>query len=56
LAALRHSPFLTPAVVRRVLAYTKPVFHPDDTDNTALLEHWTAELFGEQGSLVDHLH
>ena len=28
----------------------------DDTDNTALLAHWTAALFGEQGSLVDHLH
>jgi hypothetical protein len=56
LAAMRHSPLLTRAVVRRIRAYTKPGFHPDDTDNTALLEHWTAELFGEQGSLVDHLH
>jgi predicted metal-dependent hydrolase len=56
LAALRHSPFLTWAVMRRVLAYTKRGFHPDDTDNTTLLEHWTAALFGEQGSLVDHLH
>jgi predicted metal-dependent hydrolase len=55
-AALRHSPFLTRTVVRRVLAYTKRGFHPDDTDNTALLEHWTTALFGEQGSLVDHLH
>jgi predicted metal-dependent hydrolase len=56
LAALRHSPLLTRAVVRRIRAYTKRGFHPDDTDNTALLEHWTAALFGEQGSLVDHLH
>ena len=56
LAALRNSPLLTRAVVRRIRAYTKPGFHPDDTDNTALLEHWTAELFGEQGALVDHLH
>jgi predicted metal-dependent hydrolase len=55
-AALRHSPFLTRAVVRRVLAYTKPGFHPDDTDNTALLEHWTAALFGAHGSLAEHLH
>ena len=56
LAALRNSPLLTRAVVRRIRAYTKPGFHPDDTDNTALLEHWTAELFGDRGSLVDHLH
>jgi predicted metal-dependent hydrolase len=56
LAALRNSPLLTRTVMRRIRAYTKPGFHPDDTDNTALLEHWTAELFGEQGSLVDHLH
>jgi hypothetical protein len=54
-AALRHSPFLTRAVLQRVRAYTKRGFHPDDTDNTALLEHWTAELFGEHGTLVDHL-
>lgn len=56
LAALRHSPFLTGAVLRRVRAYTEPGFHPDDSDNTALIEQWTAALFGEQGSLVDHLH
>jgi predicted metal-dependent hydrolase len=56
LAALRHSPLLTRTVVRRIRAYTKAGFHPDDTDNTALLEHWTAELFGEHGALVDHLH
>jgi predicted metal-dependent hydrolase len=56
LAALRHSPLLTRAVVRRIRAYTKRGFHPDDTDNADLLQHWTAALFGEQGSLVDHLH
>jgi predicted metal-dependent hydrolase len=56
LAALRQSPLLTRSVARRIRAYTKRGFHPDDTDNTALLEHWTAALFGEQGSLVDHLH
>lgn len=55
-AALRRSPFLTRAVFRRVRDYTRVGFHPDDYDNAALLQHWTAELFGEQGSLVDHLH
>ncbi|MFD4444546.1 metal-dependent hydrolase [Nocardia sp. NPDC058519] len=55
LAALRHSPFLSRAVQHRVAAYNKHGFHPDDTDNTALLNYWTAELFGEKGRLVDHL-
>ncbi|MEV0549076.1 metal-dependent hydrolase [Nocardia salmonicida] len=55
LGAIPHSPFLTRAVQRRVGAYTKRGFHPDDSDNTALLEHWTAALFGEKGTLVDHL-
>ncbi|ORV39614.1 metal-dependent hydrolase [Mycolicibacter engbaekii] len=54
-AALRHSPFLTRTVFSRLGEYLRPGFHPDDHDNTALLEHWEAELFGEQGSLVDHL-
>lgn len=56
LAALRQSPLLTRAVVHRIRAYSKQGFHPDDTDNTVLVAHWTAALFGEQGSLVDHLH
>ncbi|MGI8680148.1 MAG: metal-dependent hydrolase [Jatrophihabitans sp.] len=55
IAALRHSPFLSPAVARRIRAYNKTGFHPNDNDNTALLEHWTAELFGTDGRLTDHL-
>lgn len=55
-AALRRSPFLTRAVFRRLGEYLRPGFHPDDQDNAALLEHWEAELFGEQGTLVDHLN
>ncbi|OBK88705.1 metal-dependent hydrolase [Mycolicibacter heraklionensis] len=55
-AALRHSPFLTRAVFRRLGEYLRPGFHPDDHDNAALLEQWEAALFGEQGSLVDHLN
>jgi uncharacterized protein len=54
-AALRHSPFLTRSVRRRIIAYNRVGFHPDDNDNTALLERWTAELFGTGGSLADHL-
>lgn len=55
IAALRHSPFLTRAVRRRIVAYNRRGFHPDDNDNTALLEHWTTELFGEQGRLANNL-
>ncbi|MFD8100155.1 metal-dependent hydrolase [Nocardia fluminea] len=55
LAAIPHSPFLARTVQRRVGAYNKRGFHPDDTDNTALLEYWTTALFGEKGTLVDHL-
>lgn len=55
-AALWRSPFLTRAVFHRLGEYLRPGFHPDDQDNTALLEHWSSALFGEQGSLADHLH
>jgi len=54
-ARLRHSQFLTGRMVRHLRAYSKPGFHPDDVDATALLEKWKAELFGAKGSLVDHL-
>ena len=55
LAALRHSPFLSPAVVQRIRDYNRVGFHPDDHDNSEVLRVWTARLFGEQGSLANHL-
>jgi len=55
LAELRHSPFLSPKVVRRIRDYNRVGFHPDDFDATDLVERWRVELFGEQGALVDHL-
>ncbi|MGH3645893.1 MAG: metal-dependent hydrolase [Micromonosporaceae bacterium] len=55
LLALRHSPFLSRTVQRRILAYNRKAFHPDDHDDTAILEHWQVELFGAEGRLVDHL-
>jgi predicted metal-dependent hydrolase len=42
---------MTPLLLR----YMKPGFHPSDIDNEALLEYWRAELFGTEGTLVDHL-
>ena len=55
LAELRHSPFLSRAVIRRLRDYNRVGFHPDDHDATEILERWRAELFGEQGRLTDHL-
>jgi uncharacterized protein len=54
-AALRHSPFLGRNMTRRIAAYNKVGFHPDDHDNTELLARWTEELFGAEGQLADHL-
>ena len=55
LADLRHSPFLSRHVIQRLRDYNRVGFHPDDHDATELLERWRIELFGEQGTLADHL-
>jgi predicted metal-dependent hydrolase len=53
MAALRHSPFLDRQMVRRLRAYNKPGFHPDDFDSTELVAHWRAQLFGPEGELTE---
>ncbi len=53
--ALRKSPWLTKDVRRRIRDYNRPGFHPDDHDATALLAEWRERLFGDEGTLVDHL-
>lgn len=55
IAALRHSPFLSGEVIRRIRDYNRVGFHPDDHDATALLDRWRAELFGADGLLADHI-
>jgi predicted metal-dependent hydrolase len=55
LRELRHSPFLGKEMVQAIKDYNKPGFHPNDHDNTELLEFWTKELFGEHGKLVGNL-
>ena len=35
--------------------YNRPDFHPDDRDTTELVATWTAELFGDHGTLNDKL-
>ena len=55
IAELRHSPFLSRDVVRRIRDYNRVGFHPDDNDASELLDRWRTELFGEQGMLADHV-
>jgi uncharacterized protein len=55
LRRLRTSPFLTGHVARRIRAYNRPGFHPDDIDARELVERWRAELFGDDGALNDRL-
>lgn len=45
---LRRSPFLQPAVVRRIASYNRRGFHPDDWDASELIARWKVELFAEQ--------
>lgn len=52
---LRTSPFLGKEMVAAIKDYNREGFHPNDHDNTELLDHWTKELFGEQGLLVGNL-
>lgn len=55
-ARLFRSPFFSGEVFRRLLSYSRKDFHPDEVDNTALVEKWNTVLFGEQGQIADHLH
>lgn len=55
LHTLWKSPLISWKMVKRVLAYDRVGFHPDDFDTTVLLDTWREELFGEHGELVDHL-
>ncbi len=56
LLRLRKNPFLQRDVVTRLMDYRREGFHPDDHPNDELIERWRVELFGEHGSLADHLH
>jgi predicted metal-dependent hydrolase len=42
-------------LVPRYLSYFRPRFHPNDRDNTALVAHWDAALFGAEGQMRDQL-
>ena len=51
----RESPMVDKSVWKRLKDYDRPGFHPDDWDTTELIDTWTAELFGEHGTLNDKL-
>ena len=55
LIRLPRSPFLAPAVVRRIRGYNRPDFHPDSFDATELLDRWRTELFGTDGVLAERV-
>lgn len=55
LAEVRHSPWLTREVRHRIRDYNRKGFHPEDNDNTEIVERWRAELFGSDGRLVERL-
>ncbi|SIL57506.1 Predicted metal-dependent hydrolase [Mycobacteroides abscessus subsp. abscessus] len=52
---LIRGPLLNDGMIGRLAVYMKKDFHPDDLDTDALLDQWRAELFGADGTLVDHL-
>ncbi|HVT65885.1 MAG TPA: metal-dependent hydrolase [Mycobacteriales bacterium] len=49
---LRTSPFLGKEMVACIKDYNRVGFHPNDHDNTELLDYWTKELFGTNGQLA----
>jgi predicted metal-dependent hydrolase len=55
LRRLRTSPFLTRDVWNRLKDYNRHDFHPDDHETADLVERWREELFGDAGTLTDHL-
>jgi uncharacterized protein len=52
---LKTSPIADPKLWAQLKDYNRADFHPDDSDTTALVETWRAELFGENGTLNDKL-
>lgn len=55
LRELKTSPFLGKEMVAMIKDYNREGFHPNDHDNTELLDYWTKELFGADGRLVGNL-
>ena len=52
---LLESPFVSRRLLSRLGDYLHEGFHPDDTDTTAMIARWRAELFGAEGTVEDRL-
>ncbi|MGI8662481.1 MAG: metal-dependent hydrolase [Acidimicrobiales bacterium] len=50
---LGANPFARAFLLRRLAAYVRPGFHPDDRDTGALVERWREVLFGTDGTLAN---
>ncbi len=51
LKKLRKSPLLSRELWLQLKDYNRPDFHPNDSDQTGLVDTWREELFGESGSM-----
>ena len=51
LKKLRKSPLLSRELWLQLKDYNRPDFHPNDSDQTGLVDTWREELFGETGSM-----
>lgn len=51
LIRFRKAPLMRRDVWRKLRAYTRPGFHPDDIDTSALVEEWRERFFGDDGTL-----
>lgn len=54
LVALVRGP-LFKGLLKDAAKYMRPGFHPDDTDDTALVEEWRHRLFDAGGAMAEHL-
>jgi predicted metal-dependent hydrolase len=52
---VRKSPIMKGELWRRLRAYNRPGFHPDERDASDLHEFWKERLFGKDGSLTGNL-
>ena len=51
----RRTPLATSDLWSQLKDYDRRDFHPDDHDTSALVAEWRERLFGEHGTLNDHL-
>jgi predicted metal-dependent hydrolase len=55
LKRFRQSPLMSKKVWEQLKDYNRPDFHPNQSDQTGLVDVWREELFGKNGTLNDKL-